>query len=155
MKIKFKEVKPYSIPNLGIESLVGKKVIDAVINEDKNIIVLETNSGFLFLSWVGDCCAECYLAHINGAENLIGGLILEANNSEWSDVSRNEEYEVIESMGTNIKTDKGYVTFESRVSHNGYYGGRINVSDMCPADQYSWQRVTDPSELELQSLKDF
>lgn len=81
--------------------------------------------------WEGDCCASCYLAHVSGSADLIGATILSAENSEWVDTpdSNVDDYDQKESMGTVIKTDKGTVTFESRLEHNGFYSGRINVTD--------------------------
>lgn len=136
--------RDYNAKDLGIQALIGRKVLAAFINDEKDAIKLETDKGDLFLRWEGDCCAHCYIAHINGSEFLIGHTILSAENTEWKDLTRNEnEYDVLESMGTKIKTDKGYVDIETRVNHNGYYGGRVNVSDVGYIDAYSYIEVAD------------
>lgn len=147
----------YSMTNLDIDSLVGRKILHAKINDQRDLVILDTDKGPLFLSWVGDCCAHCYLENISGSENLKDATILSAENAEWKDVTKNEEdYEVIESMGTNIKTTKGYITFESRVSHNGFYGGRIEVSDIEPINAYSSPRFENEKEIgKLNTLEDF
>jgi hypothetical protein len=91
---------------------------------------------------------------VSGSEALIGATILEAENAEWSFIKEDRDNcEVIESMGTKIKTSTGYVTLESRVEHSGYYGGSILVSDDEPMSQYSSPRDREPET--LVSLNDF
>ncbi len=128
----------YREVNIGMKSLVGKKVLNALTNDSKDAVLLETDDGNYFLRWSGDCCAQCFIAHVNGADLLIGHTILEIENTEWSDVRRNDdECDVLETMGTKIKTDKGYVDIETRVAHNGYYSGMVAVSKIGFIDQYS------------------
>lgn len=128
----------YKEENIGIESLVGRKILSAKINSEKDAMLLETDEGNFFLNWEGDCCAHCYIAHINGANLLVGSTVLSAENTEWSDLSRNEEdYDVVETMGTKLKTTNGYVDIETRVSHNGYYGGMVNVNREGYIDAYN------------------
>jgi hypothetical protein len=139
---------------LKIDSLVGKTVVSVLINKDNDLVVMDTDSGKLYLTWVGDCCAQCFLANVSGAEFLVGSTILSAEHSEWKTLETSDKYGVMESMGTKIKTSKGYVNFESRVSHNGYYGGWIQICDTSPLDQYG--RNIDPKwYAELSPLKDF
>ncbi len=119
-----------------INSLVGQTVLSAQINETKDIVILDTDRGRMYLTWVGDCCAQCFLANFSGSANLVGSTILHVEHSEWKTIQEDSSCDVIESMGTKMKTSKGYVDFESRVSHNGYYGGWIEISDNDPLDQY-------------------
>lgn len=143
----------YNAKKIDINSLVGRKILNAFINSDKDAVVLKTDEGDFFLKWEGDCCAQCYIAHINGSDLLIGATILEAENTEWSDLKKDKDnYEVLETMGTKFKTTKGYVDIETRVSHNGFYGGMINVSKEGYIDAYScFIEVNDVKE----PLKDF
>lgn len=148
--------KAYGMEELGIQALVGRKVLSAEINNENDLLVLDTDKGKLYLTWEGDCCAHCYLYHITGSEYLIGATINEVTSSNWKDISIADEYEVMESMGTNIRTDKGWVTFESRVEHNGFYGGQIQVSDDKPMNQYGSPRYgTEHKQPKLKTLKDF
>lgn len=150
-----KQEKMYNMNNLGIGFLNGLYVISAEINEDNDYVVLNTKDKKVHLSWVGDCCAHCYLAHVNGSGFLVNAVITKAENTKWSDESKGE-YEVIEKMGTTIHTTKGTVTFESRVEHNGYYGGEITVSDDVAIDAYSSPRFRDQEGLpKMKSLVDF
>jgi hypothetical protein len=114
--------------DLEIKALVGRLVLGAQINDEKDLVALYTDKGMLYLTWEGDCCAHCFLAAVTGAANLIGATIMEVTNSEWIEMS-NDDNGVIESVGTTIQTSSGTVTFESRVEHNGFYGGYIQVSD--------------------------
>lgn len=130
------------LEDLGMTALVGRHVISALVNEDKNIVALSTTTGMLYLSWNGDCCAQCFLAHMSGADNLVDAIIVSVENAEWSpQPDRNEDWDtVVQTMGTNIKTTKGYVSFETRLEHNSYYSGSVSVSDEGPMDAYSGSR---------------
>jgi hypothetical protein len=137
-----------------LKELVGKQITSAVINRTKDLVILGCPDGDLFLSWLGDCCAHCYLANVSGIDELIGSTITEARHSQWQDTNslfpRGDD--VIESMGTTLKTTKGYVTFESRVEHNGYYGGYIEISQDEPLGQYNEVRQIDSI---MDKLEDF
>lgn len=151
--------KSYRMKDLGIEALVGRKVLSAAINDENDLVILETDGGKLFLTWEGGCCSKCYLAHVSGVEFLIGHTIIEAENAEWQKPAGADDLErVVESMGTKIKTDKGYVNFDSRLEHNGYYSGEILVSDVEPMDQYGSPRYDaeyDPFPKIMNPLSDF
>jgi len=136
---------------LTMGELAGKKVISASINDDKDVIVLQTETGPLYLSWVGNCCSHCYLAHISGAENLTGSTILNIENAEWTQPFEEEGYEVTQTMGSKIMTSNGYVDFETRLDHNGYYSGKIRISEGYALDQYSQRK----EEGSLVTLIDF
>lgn len=115
--------------DLKTDALVGSTVKSIVINDDNTSVVIETDEGTYQLTWYGDYCASCFLAHVSGIDNLIGARIQSVEDSEWKDISPDAEYgDVTESMGTTIKTTKGWVTFETRLEHNGYYGGWIEVT---------------------------
>lgn len=144
-----------------IEELVGRKITKAEINSGHNDVRLETEKGALFLSWNGDCCSKCYLYHIEGSENLKDAEILEAEDMTFSEKTEPDEehwYDnVIESMGTRFKTTKGYVTFESRLEHNGFYGGRVSLTYGHAIDQYTGIRNAENIEEygEFKDLEDF
>lgn len=146
--------------DFNLDLLIGRKVISAKINQEKDVIVLETDKGSLFLSWVGSCCSKCFIEHVSGSDELVGSVISEVKHDEWKNVSNGEfdedhEYlePVINSMGTTIKTDKGWVSIETRHSSNGYYSGWINISTQYPLDQYDEELTLIDEDME--SLKDF
>lgn len=149
--------KSYNMKDLTMKSLRGRFVKAAYINKDKDLVVLDTETGRLFLTWEGDCCSLCYLAHAEGIDALVGATIIKGKSAKWV-ILEDDEHDVLESMGTKLTTSKGYVTFETRLSHNGYYGGEILVSDDEPMDQYHSPRYsleTDGKLPELVELKDF
>lgn len=144
--------KSYSMENLGMDYLVGKKIKSADINSDNDLVVLKTEDETIYLTWNGDCCAHCFIANMSGSENLNDATILEVTSAEW--VSTDDgDYSVVDTMGTNMKTSKGHVSFETRVEHNGYYGGGITVNTEAPVGQYSCERKLDPKD--LKPLLDF
>jgi len=146
-------VSGYSCESDPLDSLVGEIIIEARVNDEKDVVVLKTDNGFIYLTWSGDCCAICYLAHASGADNLIGAKILKAEQSEWKS-NNNEDYEVIETMGLKLKTEKGFIDFETRLEHNGYYSGEVKVSHLYPIDNYGCALIK-PDWDKLNTLKDF
>ena len=143
--------------DLGMKSLIGVHVKNALINEKHDYVYLDTDQGPFHLTWEGDCCSECFLAHIAGVDALIGHIITDVEEMSW--IGRTEKQEdnfaVKETMGTKITTDKGYVTFESRLEHNGYYGGRIMVSRELALNQYHDNRYESGVVLVMKLLLDF
>lgn len=139
--------------NLEMSDLVGKKVLSATVNSEKDYVKLETDNGAYYLTWNGDCCSRCYIASASGTDALIDATILEVRDDEWKTI-KDSDLEVINSMGTTIKTDRGYVTLETRLEHNGYYSGRIDVSKEGPVDQYN-DLDEDRDEYGMKPLKDF
>lgn len=137
-----------------IEALIGLVIREAKINEEKDLIILDTNKGLRYLTWEGECCSVCFLAHVSGADNLIGAEILDVYESEWKEVSSNDE-ETLESMGINIKTNKGYITFETRLEHNGAYSGDILISSLYPLDGYYNPRYAGENFPVMKKLEDF
>jgi hypothetical protein len=152
-----KMIEDYKMKNEHTESLVGLVVTEALINEQKDYVLLKTDKGDKHLTWEGECCANCFIAHIEGAENLAGSTIVSVKNTEWVDLKRNrDECEVIEHMGTKIKTTKGIVEIETRVEHNGYYGGEICVNSFAPMDQYACPRDKEAvGKYNMTPMKDF
>lgn len=148
------KVKKYA-EAIDLGSLIGLVVREARINNEKDLVILDTNKGKRYLTWEGECCSTCFLAHVSGAINLIGATILDVYESEWKEVSSNNE-DVVESMGTNIQTNKGYVTFEARLEHNGAYSGNILISSSYPLDQYHCPRYAYSEDFpETYTLEDF
>lgn len=152
--------KMYKMRSLDIDALVGRTILEASINSTKDFVYLKTDKGSLYLTWVGDCCANCYIEHIDGADRLVGSVIASAENTEWIVAKIGEMGDTMESMGTKFKTNKGYVTVETRVEHNGYYGGMILISEEEPMDQYHCPMYLDMDHLEehlskMKPLHDF
>jgi len=116
---------------VNIEDLKNYQFNRAKISNDKTCIVLETNKdSAVVMSWHGDCCSSCFIESIQGADNLLNSTIISANHKEWTETSFEifDDYDrKVESMGTTIKTTKGYVDINTRLEHNGYYSGYIEI----------------------------
>lgn len=74
----------------------------------------------------GDCCAECWFESIEGEP---GGVVVEVEEKGWQlHAGSYDECNVTETGFWTIKTTRGYIDVETRLSHNGYYGGWINFT---------------------------
>lgn len=74
----------------------------------------------------GDCCASVWFEHIE-ITNALGGVVLAVLEKGWDDYTKPFEYgDVEEVCFWTIITDKGTVDIETRLSHNGYYGGYVD-----------------------------
>lgn len=133
--------------------LIGKSFDEILINEGRDVVVLKSAAETIYLTWSGECCATCYLCHCEGIENLKNSKIMEVENLEWIKIKDKEDgCEVLESMGTRIKTERGVVRFESRLDHNGYYSGEIKISEIAPVGPYN-DFLEEPKD--LKPLEDF
>jgi hypothetical protein len=120
------------------EKLYGWMVEEAFY--DKENIYLSLSGGQkVMLEPRGQCCAYCFIQHVSGADALKNGVILEV---ETIDGAHEEisDYEVADSWGHRIRTDKGICSIEMRVEHNGYYGGSLNVRSV---DSYKGKALDD------------
>jgi hypothetical protein len=91
------------------------------------------------MTFTGDCCAKCFIANVSGYPKYDGFKVLEVEQSEWKKTTTEEDeenFDVKEQMGIKLKTDKGYFDLDTRVEHNGFYGGRAQLSTQYPLGQY-------------------
>lgn len=152
--------------NQDLNRLIGLKITSAVINETNDVIeltvvqdtvvdALSQDEGNLYITFEGECCAKCYVYHVNGAENLVGATITNAETTSWITNPEPDPpaYEVIETMGLMLTTTKGYVAFETRLEHNGYYGGALVITRGSVQDVYSLRY--DDEIYKFRELKDF
>lgn len=144
---------------LSLIDLTGVKILSAKISDKKEIIILTTETKEIFLTWSGDCCSKCYVVHVSGLYFLIGATISRVENTTWSVLSAPNEEDIFncgyttESMGTKLFTNKGSITIECRLEHNGYYGGTVNISEGAPLGQYSdFYTPDDMSEIVFSDL---
>jgi hypothetical protein len=143
-----------------LTSLVNKELNGALINQDNDLILLDVGSEesrrILYLTFSGDCCAKCFVAHVNGVPKR-KAVIFGAHTTEWVEKSswfKKDTDDVVETMGLTLITSEGTMTIETRVEHNGYYGGNVELSDRGPMDTYG---SINRSYLEapLRKLEDF
>jgi len=116
--------------------LIGKRVNDVLINDDKTVIAFRTIEGeYLAYYASGDCCNNVWFNHLTCTnalgtgdvfDILRGAEVLGEETKGWSDVvNERDSYEVVEDGFWTIKTARGYIDLEVRNTHNGYYGGHV------------------------------
>ena len=125
-----------------LNKLVGHRINGIFLNEDNTKVVFRTTEDKRFGFYVhGDCCNTVYINHFQGRDVigegntfdlLRGALVLATEEKEWvtidiEDVHDEESWhdECVEDGFFTIKTDRGYIDFEVRNEHNGYYSGHL------------------------------
>lgn len=104
--------------------LIGKTIQQVLIDEEKYVLVFKTNDGDYIYATYGDCCNDVWFNHIDGVDALIGGTVIDVDQSSWEEAEATRDY-CDEIAFWTIKTNKGYSKIEVRNSHNGYYGGYV------------------------------
>lgn len=136
------------------KDLVGKRINGILVGNDKWSLVFRTVEGkYLRYDTQNDCCNSVWVNHLTGTECvgkgntfdiLRGALVLGAEDKGWSENRSDKEgYEVIQDGFWTIKTDRGYIDIEVRNSHNGYYGGHIELSEDGIEDIDDLEEVTE------------
>ena len=107
-------------------SLLDKRVVDA--RYDGSIYLNLSDGNCIALEPYGDCCANCYVQHVDGADALVDAVIQNVQDLDCplTDEDINDGNTCTNAWGHRIITDKGICTIEMRVVHNGYYGGSLN-----------------------------
>lgn len=75
------------------------------------------------LPW-GDCCAVCWFESVG--ELSEPAVILAVIEKNWEDFSEGEYGDVVEVCFWELVTEKETIQIETRLSHNGYYGGDVD-----------------------------
>ena len=122
-----------------LRDLVGKRINGIFINEDRTRFAFRTiEEEFIGFYVCGDCCNTVYLNHFQGRDVigegttfdlLRGALVTAVEEKDWVNVDVPDTYDVIEDGFFTIRTDRGYIDFEVRNEHNGYYSGHVEEWD--------------------------
>jgi hypothetical protein len=126
-----------------MEQLVGKTIALVLMNGNKDYIRFITTDGenIDFVA-EGDCCAHAYIAEHDGVEHLIGHTVTATETNGFKSEENGDRGMVVDTNFYNISTRWGVaMQLTLRVSHNGYYGGRIAWVDEM------WSRPTIPADL--------
>ncbi len=113
-----------------LQDLVGLVVRDARYDKD-NIYLNLVDGTCVALMPEGDCCANCFIEHVSIAYALTDAVIASVENIDGE--RKEDDSGVDEDWGHRITTNKGVCSIEMRVTHNGYYGGCLNVG-VCPSN---------------------
>lgn len=113
-----------------VYKFLGKTITEFEIDSDKQHATMkyikDGKTGTISLECKGDCCAYAWIEDVTGLENLIDATILNVE-AKYLSGERDSDSDVSDSGFYTFHTSKGYFDIELRVSHNGYYGGHINV----------------------------
>jgi hypothetical protein len=129
-----------------LNKLVGKRINGIFLNNDNTVVVFRTvedeRIGFYTH---GDCCNTVYINHFQGKnvvgegnafDLLRGALVTAVEEKEW--VAIDDELDedkdswvdqCVEDGFFTIRTNRGYIDFEVRNEHNGYYSGHLSDWD--------------------------
>lgn len=81
-----------------------------------------TDNSIYQMHYYPDCCASCSIEDVDGAENLMRSVVLDAEEVTNRDDPSKEEYpDSYTWTYYKIKTTKGYVTIRWYGASNGYY----------------------------------
>jgi hypothetical protein len=136
------------------KNLIGERINGILLNEDNNRLIVRTINGREFHYYTsGDCCNTVWINHMTGVnvlgegntfDILRGALVVGAEDKGWGENRSDEdEYDVIQDGFFTLITDRGYIDFEVRNSHNGYYGGSFEVDEHPDADPASFREILD------------
>jgi hypothetical protein len=128
-----------------LNKLVGKRINGIFLNEDHTKVVFRTIEDERLGFYVhGDCCNTVYINHFQGRDVvgdgntfdlLRGALVLDTEEKEWVTIDEEEDDReswldgCVEDGFFTIRTDRGYIDFEVRNEHNGYYSGHLEESE--------------------------
>jgi hypothetical protein len=112
---------------INLEALVGQTIEAAYMSADGDLYLVLLNGRTYHLQGEGDCCANCWIADVDGAEALQVAEILSIEDLAIEDTEETTGDVVEQSWGHRIHTNRGICTIGMRLSHNGYYGGWLNV----------------------------
>jgi hypothetical protein len=134
------------------KDLIGERINGILLNDDNNRLIVRTINGREFHYYTsGDCCNTVWINHMTGVnvlgegntfDLLRGALVTGTEDKGWSENRDAEDgWDVIQDGFFTLKTDRGYIDFEVRNSHNGYYGGSFEVDEHPDADPTSFREV--------------
>jgi hypothetical protein len=112
---------------MNLKRLIHIKIIKSFF--DNGMIYLQTDSEVYKLEPYGECCAVCFIQHIESSDILNDSIIVDVDDIELKELEQEEhDGDIVEIWGHRIITTKGICTIEMRVDHNGYYGGSLDLS---------------------------
>jgi hypothetical protein len=125
--------------------LVGKRINGIFLNDDNTRVVFRTIEDERIAFYVhGDCCNTVYINHFQGCDVvgdgntfdiLRGALVTAVEEKEWVSIDDDPDEDdswvdtCVEDGFFTIRTDRGYIDFEVRNEHNGYYSGHLEEWD--------------------------
>jgi len=128
------------------KNLIGERINSILLRDDRERIIFRTIEGREYHYYTsGDCCNRVWINHMSGVgvlgegntfDLLRGALVTGAENKGWTENRTLDDWEVIQDGFFTLKTDRGYIDFEVRNSHNGYYGGNFEFDESPEVEPY-------------------
>lgn len=124
--------------NEDMERLLGEHILMAAqCNDGKIKLAVSQGVGRVSKSVLlvpyGDCCSSCFIEDVDNIDALQDAKVTGVEELEINS-RRNAEFEVTDTWGYRLHTDKGICTIGMRLEHNGYYGGRLLVKGLEPRE---------------------
>lgn len=107
--------------------LIGKKIVDVKIAEDKLAMLFVCDNGEELVVRVdADCCSYTWIESVELPALGFPFTVIACDDLDMNkEPLENEEYECLQFYGSKITTDKGDMVIDYRNDSNGYYGGDI------------------------------
>lgn len=107
--------------------LIGKKIVDVKIAEDKLAMLFVCDNGEELVVRVdADCCSYTWIESVELPALGFPFTVIACDDLDMNkEPLENEEYECLQFYGAKITTDKGDMVIDYRNDSNGYYGGDI------------------------------
>lgn len=119
-------------PEIGIENLVGRTLIDIDVNEGKSRIIFTTKGGNKYMMYhEQDCCESVSIDDIIGdIKDLIGTPIIRSSEDTNNDDPPENHDDSWTWTFYNIATIKGHVTIRWFGTSNGYYSESVDFIEI-------------------------
>lgn len=113
-----------------LDDLIGKKINNVVLSEDKQEIVFHTDTADYKYYAYAECCSCSWIENIEDLDSLIGQVVLKC---EEKTIDREEaDWDVTDIMSYDIYTEKGICKIDFRNESNGYYCGNLELVEVIP-----------------------
>jgi hypothetical protein len=109
-----------------MEDLIGKTIKGLAISSDQHVLEITHDEGTFLFATKGDAVTETWIADIIGVANLIGELVVDAQNVEVPTVDDGRTRVGMDVFyGIKLETTRGYVDIVYRASSENGYGGNL------------------------------
>jgi hypothetical protein len=113
--------------------LIGKKIVDVKIAEDKEAMLFVCDDGEQLVVRVdADCCSYTWIESVEMPALGLPFTIIECVDLDMPDLGDMPDCDFVQYYGAKLITDKGDMVIDYRNDSNGYYGGSI----VWPGDRF-------------------
>lgn len=111
-----------------MKELIGKTIESAWTDQVHERLAFVCTDGTIFhYTTEAECCSSTWIQHVENAEYLIGGTVLDWEEVDMPRPEDADSYDVIKCYGVRLTLeDRPPFFFEFRNASNGYYSGSID-----------------------------